>query len=72
MGEGCNWGGISLSFPATPGSDSHQFCPVPLDKVGRQACLLGPCVPGYDNQRSEGWAPRAASSQALGVGLEHL
>lgn len=56
-----------LSSPATSGSDSYPFSPGPLDKVGRQAGLLGLCVPGYDSQRSEGLPDLRLWELVLGI-----
>lgn len=38
VGGGTIGAGPPLPSPATSGSTSHSFCPVPLDKVGRHAC----------------------------------
>ena len=62
---GDNWGWASPSLPSCLWLHQPFVLPSPPGQSG-QACLLGPCVPGYDSQSSEGRDPGAASSKALG------
>lgn len=53
---GCHWGWASSPLPS--GRLCQPFVLPSSRGQNRQAGLLGPCVPGSDSQRSEGWDPK--------------